>query len=259
MIWRDRVERAERLAVAWPWAAEVLGLFREITLVQEEIHGAIKPFVDPDWTRMRPEKLAWFADPILKVAIRYGPELLANAARELESWSPGDWNQRLFEYVHDDHVCADLPAEGFFLWALAHPYMVEVGRLRPPASGEPRGTCPVCEGDPAASILWEDVDAQSTPRRLVCGLCAVEWPFPRVVCPVCLEERPEKLPRLTAEEIPWVRVEACETCQTYVKAVDLTREPGAVAVVDALASLPLDLAAKEQGFRRRAVGLAALL
>lgn len=258
-MWATRVERAERLAVAWPWAAEVLRLFREITLVQEEIHGAIKPFVDPDWTRLRAEKLAWFAGPVLQAAIRHGPEILAGQAREMESWSDGEWARRIFEYVHDDRVCVDLSSEGFFLWALAHPYMVEVGRLRAPVAGEPRGTCPVCEGDPAASVLWEDVEAQSTPRKLVCGLCAVEWSFPRVVCPVCFEQRPEKLPRLAAEEIPWVRVEGCETCKTYVKTVDLTKEPGAVAVVDALASLPLDLAAKEQGLRRRAVGLAALL
>ena len=46
---------------------------------------------------------------------------------------------------------------------------------------------------------------------------------------------------------PHLRVEACAACQRYVIDVDLGRDPSAVAEVDELAALPLDLYAADRG------------
>ena len=85
-------------------------------------------------------------------------------------------------------------------------------------------------------------------RSLLCSLCSLEWGFPRVLCPGCREEEPEKLPRFTAQEIPWLRAEACDTCGRYLKAVNLTRNPEAVPIIDELASTPLDVLANGEGY-----------
>ena len=72
----------------------------------------------------------------------------------------------------------------------------------------------------------------------------------RIACPACGETGFESLPVFQAEEFPGTRIDACETCRTYLKTVDLTVTANAIPVVDDLASLPLDLWAREQGYHR---------
>jgi FdhE protein len=109
-----------------------------------------------------------------------------------------------------------------------------------------------------AGVLREDREAGALRRSLVCSRCAREWDFPRILCPRCREERPEKLPRFAAEEIPWVRLEACDSCRRYLKAIDLSRNPAAEPLVDELGATPLDLAARERGYEKIAPNLAGI-
>jgi FdhE protein len=115
---------------------------------------------------------------------------------------------------------------------------------------------PACE--PAAAVLREDPEAVAIRRSLVCAVCAEEKPHARLACPDCGEESPEKLPRFTAREIPWIRIDACDGCRSYLKAVDLSKEPAAEPVVDELASTPLDLIARDRGYAKRRPNLAGL-
>ena len=66
------------------------------------------------------------------------------------------------------------------------------------------------------------------------------------------------MPRYTAQEIPWVRVEACDSCMKYLKAVDLTKNPDAEPIVDELASTPLDIIARERGYTKLVPNLAGV-
>ncbi|HXA51882.1 MAG TPA: formate dehydrogenase accessory protein FdhE [Candidatus Acidoferrum sp.] len=59
-------------------------------------------------------------------------------------------------------------------------------------------------------------------------------------------------------EFAHIRVEACDSCGTYVKAVDLAQDPSAVPEVDDLASVPLDLWAAEHGYRKSSPNLFGL-
>ena len=57
---------------------------------------------------------------------------------------------------------------------------------------------------------------------------------------------------------PHVRVEECRACQTYIKTVDLRTNGLAVPLVDEIASVELDLWAREQGMvklQRNVLGL----
>jgi FdhE protein len=80
----------------------------------------------------------------------------------------------------------------------------------------------------------------------------------RIVCPVCSESDPPKLPSYQSENYPGVRIEACETCKGYVKTIDLTLDARRVPEVDELLSLGMDLWAEEQGFMRIEPGLAGV-
>ena len=105
--------------------------------------------------------------------------------------------------------------------------------------------------------ILEEAESKAA-RFLGCGLCGSEWQTNRVRCPSCGETNPERLPGWQSETHPAARVEACETCQRYVKSVDLTLDARAVPEVDELRSLSLDLWAVERGYVRLEPGLAGL-
>ncbi len=116
--------------------------------------------------------------------------------------------------------------------------------------------CPYCGELPLAAVLRPE--GEGGKRFLICSLCFTEWEFRRLLCPQCGEERQEKLPILTAEQFPHVRVEACESCHVYTKAIDLTRNGLAVPEVDELATVALDLWAGEQEYVKLQVNVLGL-
>ena len=67
-----------------------------------------------------------------------------------------------------------------------------------------------------------------------------------------------KLPVYTAEEFEHVRVECCDSCRQCIRPVDLTRNGLADPVVDEIASIPLDLWARQHGYAKLHVNLMLL-
>lgn len=231
-VWERRLRRAEQLGKEWPHAAEILQFFRGWTaLLRRHVEGG-------------PLQAVAVLRDFLDFIGREGPADLRGDAGGLGP------DPRLLE----DEAQSGRPAAALALQALG-----QVLRMRGemPKAGEDRG-CPRCFAPPLVGALREDREAETVRRTLVCSGCLVEWDFPRVLCPGCKEERPEKLPRFTAEEIPWIRVEACDSCGKYLKAVDLSKEPRAEPVVDELGSTPLDLLARERGYAKIAPNLAGL-
>lgn len=116
--------------------------------------------------------------------------------------------------------------------------------------------CPGCRDQPQASTLREAADGLR--RNLVCPLCHGEWDYHRILCPSCHEQGFDALPVYSAAEFPHLRVEACDTCKSYLLCVDMTKEPEAVPLVEDLAAVPLHLWAQEQGYRRIRANLLGL-
>ena len=151
--------------------------------------------------------------------------------------------------------------QDFLSHAVLRPYAeamvhagVELDRQRTPGSGR----CPACGAPPSISFRKSMASSDGAARFLGCGLCGTEWQTNRVRCPSCGETDPQRLPGWQSETHPAARVEACETCQRYVKSVDLTLDARAVPEVDELRSLSLDLWAVERGYVRLEPGLAGL-
>jgi len=122
------------------------------------------------------------------------------------------------------------------------------GHLKLSASNARASRCPICSSRPAVGILREE--GHGARRTLLCALCLAEWEFLRVVCPACDEQRFDALPVYSADIFSHVRIDACDTCRRYLKTVDLTKDGLAVPLVDDFASVPLDLWAHQQGYRR---------
>ena len=115
-------------------------------------------------------------------------------------------------------------------------------------AGPTRPTCPACGGLPLLAVLREE--GHGSRRSLLCGLCLSEWAAMRLTCATCGEATFDKLPVFRAEQFEGVRIDVCESCLTYQKTIDLSRDGSAVPLVDDLATLPLDLWARENGYRR---------
>jgi formate dehydrogenase maturation protein FdhE len=92
-------------------------------------------------------------------------------------------------------------------------------------------------------------------RVLLCPYCDESRAIQPATCPVCSAAR---LLIHKDAEFPHMRVEACDSCATYVKAVDLNLDPGAIPEVDDLASVPLDIWAASHGYRKPALNLFGL-
>jgi len=109
-------------------------------------------------------------------------------------------------------------------------------------------TCPGIHEMPVAAVLRPE--GEGAKRSLLCSLCFNEWDIGRLTCANCGEDRESQLQIFTAEQFSHVRIEACETCRTYIKSVDLTRDGLAVPEVDEIAGVALDLWAAERGYTK---------
>jgi hypothetical protein len=193
------------------------------------------------------------ARPLLEAVAREAPEPLARTARERKGEDDGRGAARLGVYWSGGLDSR----EDYLSRAVLRPYCASLSALslQPDRPRSATG-CPFCGGAPALSVRRPEGDGAR--RLLCCGLCGAEWQVNRIRCPACGEEDPPRLPSFQSEAYPAARIEACDTCMRYVKSIDLSRDGRLIPEVDELASLGLDLWAREQGYTRIEPGLAGL-
>ena len=253
--WRERIERAEELASTHEFAADVLRLYVRIADFQQELYGHIQASCTKLSTVAAPAELSDVLTSypaFLRVLVEHAPETLRRfAAAQLE---------------HDSVAHSDLlntfwiegaglnDQEEFCARAFLQPY-AEFVRSNSESSWQAynQGRCPFCGRKPAFGVLRQQGDGGS--RSLVCSFCMAEWQFRRILCAGCGEEDHKKLPVFTADGLAHVRVECCDTCSSYLKTVDLTKNGLAVPVVDEIAAIPLDLWAQGRGYSKLQVNL----
>jgi formate dehydrogenase maturation protein FdhE len=111
-------------------------------------------------------------------------------------------------------------------------------------AGWNRGTCPLCGGEPDLAVITAAAD-----RLLICGRCAARWRFEPLTCPFCSNAERSRITSFASRDGQY-RIYACDVCGRYVKAYDARRASRPVMpVVDAVATLPLDAAAIQKGYR----------
>ncbi len=238
--WNRRISRAQDLEERYPAAVEWLRFYRRIARFQRDMELDFGELPDPprdlslDPARL-PRPVQPYRSRLLRLLQEEGPEKLARAAEQLmraPDWDPAD------------------PAPPFISRVLVQPYaqFLAARERREPGRQPVSAWCPFCGEKPVAAVLRPEGDGGK--RWLLCSLCATEWEFRRLLCPSCGEEDHQKLPVYTAEEFPHIRVEACDTCRVYLKAIDMTRDGLASPEVDDLVSAPLDLWALGRGYAR---------
>jgi formate dehydrogenase accessory protein FdhE len=277
--WDRRIRRANELASSYPFSAEGLRYYARVATFQKSVYGEIqKALADsPRISSDRPlrEELDFFLllpkfPRFLSVIQQIAPAPLAQAAATLAMKGSATWQHAIEDFWYrDPDLAADAddaeavhspeqPAAAYsdrvLAWIFLQPYAEYLADHREVVTvdGTP-STCPFCGGKPAVGVLRSEGDGAK--KSLICMLCAHEWAFRRIYCPACGEEREPQMAYYSAAEIAHVRVDVCDTCHTYLKSIDLTKTGLAVAVVDELATIPLDLWAREHGYEKLQVNL----
>jgi FdhE protein len=182
---------------------------------------------------------------LIAIVREHGPVKMVAKATSLRDASHDAIRQMLEQWL----IAPDTQETGhaFFARVVLEPQAERLARDLASASPGPAGNqCPICHSRPQMAVLRPEGDGGK--RMLLCSFCHSEWEFRRVLCPACGEMNHEKLPRYSAEGIAAVRVEACDTCKSYLKSVDLTVDGFAVPEADEVATASLDLWAAERDY-----------
>jgi formate dehydrogenase accessory protein FdhE len=263
--WQRRIERAETLARQHPFAREILSFYTSVARFQEILYRQLASPADqrsePDDEQTAPPEMPFLIgrfEEFLSVVRKSGPARLAEAARQLHGQAETGWSQLLNDSWLSPNTSPAQPAQ-FLARAFLQPY---AEWLRSQATvdwtngGPSPCLCPSCHRKPGAGVLRQQ--GEGARRSLLCSFCLAEWEFRRLVCPACGEEENTRLPVYTADEFDYIRVECCDTCKTYIKSVNLTRNGLAEPIVDELASAPLDLWARDHGYAKLELNLVGM-
>ena len=243
----DRRRRAAELAERYDFAREPLALYGAVAEAQEHVFEracADRPSVDALAAYVVRAALA----DVMGAVTSVGPETLREAV--LLRFHEGDLERMVTSWLRGD---AQDGTDVFLARAATAPVLEalpETARALPIAGGE--RSCPECGGSPQVSVFVDTGEALVTgQRRLVCARCANEWVYPRMTCVACGETESNKLVVIAdPQQLPHLRIDACERCKRYIVSVDARLEGHAVPVVDELAAIPLDISAVERGFRK---------
>jgi FdhE protein len=264
--WDTRIARARELVSAYPSAAEGLFFYRNIAQFQKCLYAELEAQCGKEQVARLPGMIRQEFDlfvlmphfaAFLTIVEKNAPAPLAQAAAAQHAnggklhlemltnfWRPCSESNSGLEPASNFNRSQKLLA-----WMFLQPYAEYLAdySARPPLHATPL-VCPWCASKPLAGVLRPEGDGGK--RSLICSLCATEWEFRRIFCPGCGEEDVHKLAVYSADEIPHVRVETCDTCHQYIKTVDLTKDGRAVPAVDEVATLPLNLWAADHGYTK---------
>jgi FdhE protein len=255
-----RIRRAERLSAQHSFASEFLNFYKHIAAFQKSLRVTIAsssgakstnaPAVELraplDFTSLLPHFRGY-----LSTIEQHAPPPLAKAAHQMSLLPSDSWIASLEAYWQ--HAGKYDQQVGAFAQFLARAFLQPYAEFR--AAPLPRApmvitvrVCPLCGSRPLMGVLR--VEGDSGKRFLLCSFCSQEWEFRRIHCPTCGEQAEGKLPVYVAEQLPHIRVEACDTCKFFLTTVDLTKDGHAIPLVDDLAAIPLTLWAHEHGYSR---------
>jgi FdhE protein len=267
--WQQRIRRAEHLAAQHPFAAEILNFYIHLAFLQEGLYqrlerssrdssAGVPPAVLQE--KQRASRPLWGQQDagatktllnsfpqFLSLVEEKAPARLAEVAHDLRKAGLNSWTDLFNECW--THIDSPTDPREFLVLAFLQPY-AEFTRSQAnlQLEGYTSLLCPFCNRKPALGVLRQQGDGGR--RSLLCGFCLTEWEFRRVICPGCGQEDHAKLPVYSAAELPHIRVECCDACQTYIKSIDLTKNGLADPMVDELASVPLNLWAQEHGYAK---------
>lgn len=244
MTWDLRIARARELSQKHSAVSELLDFYQSLARLQKTVYESVSASDEHEVSAL----LRHFPAMIALIQ-QSGSPALKEAAVALEGSSEEERLALLTGFWQHEIASSELsPEYAFFAHTLLQPFAEYLAERTNSATEASPPLCPFCGSKPQLAVLRPEGDGAK--RFLLCSLCGTEWLFRRVLCPNCAEQDKEKLPVFTAEEFDYVRVDACDTCRTYIKSIDLSKNGKAVPVVDELATVSLNLWAQENNYQK---------
>ena len=250
-LWAIRRARAGQVLREAPHAEELLLFYIRLTELQESVAESLPidrvieavPTAKANEPALSPKhlpvgELLLLFEGFLRRVTGVGTDVIAAGARALLGATPTQMEATL---------CT---AEGFHARAFLEPVMTRLAAntSEPNISKDPKH-CYICGSRPVVSFIQDLPDTLGS-RSLACSLCSTEWRIDRLRCVNCGETNADQLLVHNAESIPHVRLEECRTCRGYLKTVDLRERGDAVPVVEELATIEMDLWARDEGLEK---------
>lgn len=235
------LERVRNLKSKYPESAQVLDFYLQVLHYQQEVYKSLEG-KEPDWRR----GLKWFYR-LLELCEASEASYLVERAIELKNLQKSEIESMISRFLKEK-TAED--ADRFLCLAFLGPFYQ---RLAENTDIDPynwlKTRCPVCGFKPHVSYI-ADVEDIEGGRFLVCVLCGTEWLYNRSRCVKCGNEEDNSIDYYHQEEHRAVQLQACQKCGHYIKIVDLRVDGLAVPQVDDIATLTLDLWAREKNLLR---------
>ena len=242
--WDLRIARASELSKKHLAVAELLGFYQSLARFQKSVYETVAVSDEHDVA-----SLVRHFPALLTLIKESGSPALKRAAAAFAEVPAEERLELLTTFWQHEVESSDLPAEySFFANAVLQPFAEYLAERTNSSTEASPPLCPFCGSKPQVAVLRPEGDGAK--RFLLCSLCGTEWFFRRLLCPNCAEENKDKLPVFLAQEFDYVRVDACDTCHTYIKSIDLSKNGNAVPVVDELATVSLNLWAQENNYQK---------
>jgi FdhE protein len=236
ITWQDKIERIQFLSSQQDVADDVLLFYARILQFQEDVQARLSA------SATQATDVAPFVPELLELLTRSGtPQMKELAASSMAL----DWNKELESYWSDRGGQPYTPLS-FISLTLLQPFARNLA-AHAPTEMRVAPRCPFCSCKPQLGVLRPE--GEGGKRYLLCSLCGTEWEYRRVICPNCEELDKEKLPVYKSNRFPHIQLAACDTCQTYLKCIDLGVDGHAIPEVDDVATLPMSLWIAENGFQ----------
>lgn len=254
--------RAERLAALAPASRLTawLGFVASLATAQAHAHAALRDDIAAaecldaegrlDLAGL-PRLAVWqrAIDRLAETVASAGDTSAAGAARRLQSVDAGTREALALRLLRGEPGLADLDFAPLIAAALELVATTAATGAGPGNLSSVGEHCPVCGSHAVAATLA--ATGTSGLRYLHCGWCNTAWHHVRAQCTHCHTSRELAYQSLEEGDPAW-RAETCDHCHTYVKLFDQAKTRSLDPVADDLASLALDLALGEAGYRRPA-------
>lgn len=269
--WALRRRRAFQLREKSPHARELLTLYGELLIVQEPLYDRA---ARGEWKVPRSRSLDLGLLPLGDMAPAFADfvsdlrprltDVLRSAGDSLSEAGGSALRDVLEIYVAAGDLAAlsgSIECEPLQLEFFARTFLQPIAEALAGFAKEEsdtelwyESTCPRCGHLPQVGVLRDEPEVRNR-RLLVCSLCAGWWPFQRLTCAGCGEQQADQLLYHESDSLGHVRIEECLSCKTYLKSIDLRKDGAAVPEVDDVASVELDLWARERGLRKMQLNL----
>jgi FdhE protein len=277
----DEIEKsAEALQRLRPAYNDLLDFYKEIFVAQENArsHIHIEPIAIPEHVLAIKVKEGFplinhsefviekaVSEDLLKalchIALHANEKLALSADRLLKGMDSGRFGTaRIFKsfmaeeagYLVHAAKEINIPQQMllFFIYNSIKPSVVvnarKLSKLLPPTEVTLSGSCPVCGNMPGFAAYEGEGE-----KYVFCSFCWLKWRIPRLFCVFCGNDAHQSLGYFYSEEEPEYRVDTCNKCKNYIKAVDARKlDRLSYPPLEQICTLHLDIKAEEAGFKR---------